>query len=175
MRLSEFSPDNLAGSFTKDLIFSKMWLINQVGKISKTFNSIYILGSWYGNLSVLLMTDHFKFDKIINVDIDRSSLLSGQKLAKKLGIDNKIEPMVKDVNQLDYRQAQSPSLVINTSVNDIEDRGWFDRIPKGTLVALQTRDDSLDRYKFTKTLYQSKKELEDPEQKYIRVMKIGVK
>lgn len=77
MRISEFSPDTLQGSFTKDLIVSKNWLITEVSKIHNKFNVIYILGSWYGNLSLLLINKHIKFKKIINVDIDKDSLLTG--------------------------------------------------------------------------------------------------
>ncbi len=31
-------------------------------------------------------------------------------------------------------------MVINASLNDIQDRGWFEHIPNGTLVVLQGRD-----------------------------------
>ena len=175
MRISEFSPVTLQGSFTKDLIGSKNWLITEVSKIHNTFNVIYILGSWYGNLSLLLINKHIKFKKIINVDIDKDSLLTGQKLAKKLNIADKIEPMVQDANELDYSQIISPGLIINTSCNDIDNQGWFDNIPSGTLVALQTRDDTLDEYHLSKTLFLGEKKLRDPETAYIRVMKIGLK
>lgn len=175
MRISEFSPDTLQGSFTKDLIVSKNWLITEVSKIHNKFNVIYILGSWYGNLSLLLINKHIKFKKIINVDIDKDSLLTGQKLAKKLNIADKIEPMVQDANELDYSQIVSPGLIINTSCNDIDNQGWFDNIPSGTLVALQTRDDTLDEYHLSKTLFLGEKKLRDPETAYIRVMKIGLK
>ena len=175
MRLAEFSPDTLAGSFTKDLIVSKTWLISEVSRIHNKFNTIYILGSWYGNLSLLLINQHIQFKKIINVDIDRDSLQTGYELAKKLNIADRIEPMVKDANKLDYSQAVSPSLVVNTSCNDMSNQGWFDNIPPGTLVALQTRDDDLDEYQLSKTLYQGKRKLKDPETTYVRVMKIGIK
>ena len=138
MRLHEFSPDTLKGSFTSDLITSKLWLIKEVGSIHKKFNTIYILGSWYGNLSLFLFKKHdIQFKKIINVDLDKKALSTGQEMADELGVSDKIEPMVKDANTLDYRQATKPSLVINTSVNDMNNEGWFDNIPKGTLVAFK--------------------------------------
>jgi SAM-dependent methyltransferase len=176
MRINEFSPNTLKGSFTDDLIVSKLWLIREISKIHKDFNSIYILGSWYGNLSLFLLDkNNIQFKKIINVDINKKVLSTGQELATKFGVADKIEPMVKDANDLDYRQARPPSLVINTSVNDMENDGWFDNIPTGTLVAIQTRDESLDQFKFTKILYSGGKELKDPEDSYIRNMIIGVK
>ena len=176
MKLHEFSPNTLKGSFTDDLIVSKLWLISEVSKIHKDFNSIYILGSWYGNLSLfLLYKNNIQFKKIINVDIDKKVLNTGQELATKLKVADKIQPMVKDANKLNYSQAKPPSLVINTSVNDIKNNGWFDNIPEGTLVALQTRDEDLDQFKFTKVLYSGSKRLRDPETSYVRNMVIGIK
>ena len=176
MKLREFSPNTLKGSFTDDLIVSKLWLIREVAKIHKDFKTIYILGSWYGNMSLFLFEKHnIKFDKIVNVDIDKSVLQIGQELADKLGVANKIQSMVKDANTVDYRQATFPSLVINTSVNDMKNEGWFSNIPKGTLVAIQTRDEDLDQFDFTKILYTGSKELEDPETSYVRNMVIGIK
>jgi hypothetical protein len=176
MRLHEFSPNTLKGSFTSDLIASKLWLIDEISNIHKKFNTIYILGSWYGNLSLFLFKKHdIQFKKIINVDIDKEALSTGQEMANKLKVSNKIEPMVKDANTLDYRQATTPSLVINTSVNDMNNEGWFDNIPKGTLVALQTRDELLNEFKLSKILYTGKKELKDPETNYTRYMLIGIK
>ena len=166
MRVDEFSPKTLSGSFTEDLIISKLWLIKEIEQIHNKFNTIYILGSWYGNISILLINKYIKFKKIINVDIDQQALTTGQMLAKKLGIDKLIEPIVKDANTLDYQQAIPPSLVINTSCNDMENDGWFDNIPTGILVALQTRDGTLDEYKFSKVLYTGQRRLTDPETNY---------
>jgi hypothetical protein len=176
MRIHEFSPNTLKGSFTDDLIISKLWLIQEISKIHKNFNTIYILGSWYGNLSLFLINKlNIKFKKIINVDVDKQALNTGHELAQSLGVADLIEPMVKDANTLNYRQAKNPSLVINTSVNDMDNNGWFDNIPKGTLVALQTRDSYFEDYPLSQVLYSGKKNLEDPETKYTRHMVIGIK
>jgi hypothetical protein len=176
MRLYEFSPNTLAGSFTDDLVISKLWLISEVGKIQKNFNTIYILGSWYGNLSLLLVKNsNIKCKKIINIDVDQDVELIGNNLAKKLGVDNKIKSMYKDANLIHYKQTNLSNLIINTSVNDMKNNGWFDNIPLGTLVALQNRGKTLDEFKFTEKLYSDKRELKDPETEYTRYMVIGYK
>lgn len=176
MKIREFSPNTFKGSFTDDLIISKLWLIREVSKIHTNFNSIYVLGSWYGNLSLFLINKHdIKFKKIINVDINKDALNTGHELAKKFGVADLIQPMVKDANTLNYKQAKKPSLVINTSVNDMDNEGWFDNIPEGTLVALQTRDSYLEDYPLSRVLYAGKKELRDPEESYTRYMVIGIK
>jgi hypothetical protein len=99
-------------------------------------------------------------------------------MARILKIDDRIEPMVKDANRLDYRQLDPDGLVINTSCHDMANRGWFDHIPAGVLVALQSRDDvdhDLDQYDLSETLYQGSRSAQDPETGYQSLLRIGVK
>ena len=182
--IDEASPDTLEGSFTLDLQYSKVWLLDEVQKILKKskikkLDTIYNLGSWYSNMGLFLVANKLGFDKLINVDIDKDTLSTGEKLLDKLGISDKVEHMNKDVNTLDYRQLKSPGLVINTSTNDIDGDDWLDNIPQGTLVAMQGRHGTLEdfdkQYPLRKTYFLDEVELEDPETEYERFMKIGVK
>jgi hypothetical protein len=63
---------------------------------------------------------------------------------------------------------------------------WFDRIPTGTMVAMQARDhdpgeqyhsveDITNRFPLSQTLYQGTMQLRDPETEYTRYMVIGIK
>ena len=179
--IDEASPNTLQGSFTPDLQYSKVWLLDEVQKIlGKTqLDTIYNLGSWYSNMGLFLVANKLGFNKLINVDIDKDTLKTGQKLLDKLGISDKVEHMHKDANTLDYRQLKQPGLVINTSTNDIEGDDWLKNIPKGTLVAMQGRNGTLEefdkQYPLDKTYFLDEVELEDPETEYERFMKIGVK
>lgn len=178
MRLTEFSPNTLKGSFTKDLVLNKLWLLHELKKIKDHFSTIYILGSWYGNMSLLLAKSDIKFDHIVNVDTDAHAVETGQQIAKQMGMSDQIEPMVKDVNKLDYRQLDRDGLVINTSCHDMENQGWFDHIPAGVIIALQSRsdvEDDLSNYKFSKILFQGSINLTDPETEYTSLLKIGIK
>ena len=178
MRLLEFSPLTLQGSFESGLIMNKLWLIHELKKIQDQFSTIYILGSWYGNMSILLAKNNIQYDHIVNVDKDASVVRKAQRIARMLNIDDRIEPMVKDANRLDYRQLDQDGLVINTSCHDMANRGWFDHIPAGVLVALQSRDDvdhDLDEYDLSRTLYQGSRSARDPETDYTSVLRIGVK
>jgi hypothetical protein len=178
MRLLEFSPLTLQGSFESGLILNKLWLIHELGKIQDQFSTIYILGSWYGNMSILLAKNNIQYDHIVNVDRDASVVREAQRIARILKIDDRIEPMVKDANRLDYRQLDQDGLVINTSCHDMENQGWFDHIPAGVLVALQSRgdvDDDLSAYDLSRTLYQGSRSAEDPETDYTSLLRIGVK
>ena len=178
MRLLEFSPLTLQGSFESGLILNKLWLIHELRKIQDQFSTIYILGSWYGNMSILLVKNNIQYDHIVNVDKDAGVVRRAQHIARVLGIDDRIEPMVKDANRLDYRQLDQDGLVINCSCHDMENRGWFDHIPDGILVALQSRDDvdhDLSAYDLSETLYQGSRSAEDPETDYRSLLRIGVK
>ena len=178
MKLLEFSPSTLQGSFESGLILNKLWLIHELKKIQDQFSTIYVLGSWYGNMSILLAKNNIPYDHIVNVDKDPAVVRRAHRMARILNIDDRIEPMVKDANRLDYRQLDEDGLVINTSCHDMENRGWFDHIPAGVLVALQSRDDvdhDLSAYDLSQTLYQGSRSAEDPETDYTSLLRIGVK
>jgi len=129
-------------------------------------------------MSILLAKNNIQYDHIVNVDQDASVVRGAQRIARMLNIDDRIEPMIKDANRLDYRQLDEDGLVINTSCHDMENRGWFDHIPSGVLVALQSRDDvddDLSAYDLSETLYQGSRSAQDPETGYRSLLRIGVK
>lgn len=183
--LNEVSPPTFQGSLTPDLLQSKIWLCNNLKKLGKTkFSTIYILGSWYGTMAIVLDRCGISFDKVINVDADKKHIAVSDKLLTALKMNHQC--MHKDANTLNYKQLDKNSLVINTSVNDIKGEVWFDRLPEGTLVALQSRNNvenprynslkELDQEFFlTDTLVLDELTFEDPETQYQRFMKIGVK
>lgn len=188
--ISESSGYSLEGSWTNDLVLSKLWLARELKKIlgDQSIPVAYILGSWYGNLAIILRRAHVPIDQIINVEKNPQWLSTGQKISRAMGLDH-ITIMAADANDIDYRRLEDPGLVINTSTNDIADKGWFDAIPDGTLVAIQgrnqvlpgaehtyeTADDLLELYPLEKVLYKGTFVLEDPETRYKRHMIIGIK
>jgi hypothetical protein len=177
MKLLEFSPLTIHGSFERGLIFNKLWLIHKLQKIQDQFSTIYILGSWYGNMSILLNRCGIQYDHIVNVDQDAAVNREAKRIGCMLNIDN-IEYMAKDANRLNYQQLNPDGLVINCSCHDMENRGWFDHIPSGVMVALQSRDDvddDLSEYDLSRTLYQGQRSAQDPETSYQSLLRIGVK
>ena len=178
MRLREFTPDTLAGSFDRGLIFNKLWLIHELATIKDTFSTIYILGSWYGNLSILLARSDIDYKHIVNVDTDAKRVRQGQAIAKQMHVADRIEPMVADANELDYRQLDSNGLVVNCSIHDMPNSGWFDHIPRGVMVALQSRTDidhNINSYALKTILYDGTKQLADPETEYTSLLRIGIR
>jgi predicted RNA methylase len=184
--VNESSGYSFAGSFTPDLIRSKVWLLTELARIAPKVGTIYVLGSWYGNLGVLLALDPIiKYKRLINVETDPEFLQASERIHNKLGLDN-TEYMLKDANDLDYRQLGSDGVVINTSLTDMQGQAWFDRIPEGTLVVMQSRDhdlgneahstqDIIDRFPLNEIIYDGELKLQDPETAYTRFMVIGIK
>jgi hypothetical protein len=184
--LDESSGYSLQGSFTPDLVFSKLWLIRELAKIQPQVSTMYVLGSWYGNLALLLTRyPQVQVDKIINVETNPKFLKGSQHILDQAGADN-VEYMQKDANDLDYRQLGKDGVVVNTSLTDMPGTAWFENIPAGTVVALQARDndpgeqfrspkDIQQKFPLSQVLYSGSLELEDPETQYTRFMTIGVK
>ncbi len=182
--LNEISSPTFQGSLTPDLLKSKLWLCQSLKILNKEkFSTVYVLGSWYGTMAVMLDRCGIKFKKVINVDLDKKHIEVSNNLLSALKINHQC--IRKDVNTLKYEQLDKNSLIINTSINDIKGTDWFDNLPEGTLVALQSRNNAnsvydtleeLDQEFFlTDTLVLDEKTFEDPETQYQRFMKIGIK
>jgi len=185
MKFNESSGYSFSGSITHDLMISKMWLAEKLLESNRKFSSIYILGSWYGNMGYVLDRLDVPYQKIINVDTNKDWLKFSHGLLTHAGIKN-LQSMNKDANKLNYQQADKNSLVINTSENDIPGKNWWNNLPSGIMVAIQSRDQSTNQryknlkefdqaYPMTKTFFSGKLNLTDPETGYQRFMKIGIK
>lgn len=182
---NEASPDTLEGSFTDDLVISKTWLADKLkqGYKDKCVRTIYILGSWYGNLALFLQKAGLVFDNIVLVDKDTNVLKASEKLLRPVFDPGKLIFIDTDAKDVIY---DKPGIVINTSINDMN-TDWYDNVPKGMRVVIQGRDSVdgptriadmeqfTDMFPMSKTEYLGKKELSDPETEYTRYMKIGKK
>jgi len=184
--LEESSGSSLEGSFTRDLVFSKYWLMHELSQIQPHISTMYVLGSWYGNLALFLNRyPRVRVDHIINVETDQERLNTGEYILNQAGARN-VEHMLKDANRLDYRQLDSDGAVVNTSLTEMSDTDWFKHIPSGTLVVLQARDHNPDqqfsspqdieqKFPLSQVLYSGSLALQDPETEYTRFMIIGRK
>ena len=185
-KLEESSGYSLEGSYTPDLVFSKLWLIRELGKITDQVDTMYVLGAWYSNLAMLLtVAPEVSVDKIINVETNKEFLQVGKKMLDQRGVNN-VEFMLADANDLNYQQLTDRSAVVNTSLVDVPGTDWFNNIPSGTMVVLQARDHVEDKqfrnpediqqtFPLDQVLYSGSLELQDPETEYTRFMVIGIK
>lgn len=188
MRISEVHSSDLSGSVGKNLTANKFWAFTELAKIKNEFDTVYILGSWYGNAGLLLSMDkRFSIDKIINVETNKQMLRTSDKLSQLAGFKN-IEPMYKDANRLDYRQLDNNGLVVNFSTTNMSGTDWFNNIPKGTMMLLVGRNNDpgavnefkslkqfIDTYPLGNLLDYSEKEFQDPETEYTSYLVIGLK
>lgn len=184
--LEESSGYSLEGSFTPDLVFSKLWLLHELAKIQPQIDTMYVLGSWYGNLALLINRyPQVQVRKIINVETQAKFLRHSKRILDQTGADN-VEYMQADANDLDYRQLGPDGAVVNTSLTDMLGTDWFDTIPTGTVVVLQARDhdpgqkfdsatDIEQKFPMSQVLYSGSLNLKDPETQYQRFMVIGIK
>lgn len=187
--LNEASPLSLAGSFLPGLMQNKLWLCVELAKLKKNFSDIFVLGSWYGNISLIInKLNYFDFDRIINVELDKHCQNTGAELAKSLELDMKIHNLNQDVNKLRYRHKDPHCLIINNSCNDIKKNLWFDNIPAGTMIALQGRNnlpkaaheyhnlrDFKMQFQLSNIEFAGEREFTDPETDYRLFMVIGRK
>ena len=185
-QLEESSGYSLQGSFTRDLTTSKVWLMQELARINPAISTVYILGSWFGNLALYMTLDPMlQVKKIINVETDQSMLDQSKRMLDHVGARN-VDYMLKDANTLDYRQLGTDGVVINTSLTDMDGTEWFQNIPDGTVVVMQARDrvdrkpfystdDILQKFPLDQVLYQGSLKLKDPETAYNRFMVIGRK
>jgi hypothetical protein len=184
--IEEASPNTLEGSFTPDLVESKTWLCDMLAKGLKGKNAgtIYVLGSWYGNMGIFLQQEDIKFDKIVMVEPNEKWLRQSKKLLDKFNTDGKIVFINQKAEDVVY---EKPGVVINTSCNETGPV-FLTNIPDNMLCLLQARDnvsdvsintDSLtefdELFSLSKVYYTGEKELNDPETEYTRYMKIGRK
>jgi len=182
--VTEASPDTLEGSFTPDLVESKTWLAEKLAKGLKGKNAgtIYVLGSWYGNMGIFLQQAGVKFDKLVLVEPDEEALLRSKDLLQQLNDDGKLILIHQNAEDVVY---EKPGVVINTSCNETGPV-FLTKLPDNMLCLLQARNnvddvlietDSLGEFKdlfpLSKTYYSGQKELTDPETDYTRYMIIG--
>ena len=191
--ITESAPETLAGSFTPSLMLSKLWMCGALKRlmhkenISK-FNTVYSLGSWYGNMALFMLIKQVPFRTIVDVDLNTDYLNTSKRLMPRLYKQGRLISMAADANTIGY-DVSPPSLVINNSTNNMRNAGWLSNIPTGTWVAIQGRSNepqnrfntvrSLSefdqQYPLSETLLLSGIPLSDPDDQYVRWMKIGVK
>lgn len=181
-----FDPD----AFAHGPIDSKIWLCRSLKDFDlPRVDNVYVLGAWSGTVAFLLHAiDAIEFDSIINVDIDSDYLAQSRVLCNVIECTGKLQTLLKDCNTLDYPLDRT-NIVINTSTDNINSTAWYDRIPRGTIVALQGRtgghrdcvqpyellEDFNLAYPMAVTFTVCKREFVYPDHSYTRFMKIGIK
>lgn len=99
-----------------------------------------ILGSWYNILGFMLVSRNPDyFEHIHGYDLDEKAIDIANKICNgwMINQDKKIVNTCLDIDEADLTNYE---LIICTSTEDIESTEWFNNIPTGCLVALQTNN-----------------------------------
>lgn len=175
-------------SFSNGQIDSKLWMCRELETLGWSSKLTRIYGGWYGlNAFLLLSREKFKVHRIESFDIDSSCKPIADMINENWVIKEwQFKAHTADCNIL---PPDNVDLVINTSTEHFENKGWFENLPVGTRVVLQgsnmQRDDVLVKsnsvdefiahYPLTSIAYQGSLDFVYPGWKFTRYMVIGTK
>lgn len=182
-------------SFSSGQIGSKIWLCEKLEQsFGTSIENVWVLGGWYGLASFLLLSRGIlTIQHVRSFDIDPTcETVADNLLNYWVWQQWKFKAFTKDCNKLDFKSNEygpSPTLVINTSCEHFNDMEWFNRIPNGTKIALQTNDmihddhvsnvasldDVKNQYPLSKIKFEGIKTFNYPDWSFNRFMLIGYK
>lgn len=130
---------------------SKMWMIQMLEQyIPAEFNhppTIWQLASWYAMPAFMLyVRNNIEIDKYRSFDIVPECEVIAESINNAWLIDEwKFKALTLDINEIDYSSpwkyhSLPPNIIINTSCEHMESKKWFENIPKGIFVVLQSTD-----------------------------------
>ena len=178
-------------SFSHGQIKSKLWLCEKLEPYLPNGCTIQILGSWYNVLGFMLsVRNPDKYKLIQGIDISIEAVNIANKINNYWTMDNSIQNVNNDANNLSYIP---DSIVINCSPEHFENTQWFDNIPSGTTVCIQSSSMTdkeypwyikqptpnmhsfLEKYPLTVIHYNDTLDIKYDDWGYSRYMIIGVK
>ena len=178
-------------AFSSGQVVSKLWLAQELEPIARVHANparIVLVGGWYGLFNFILrVRSNMSIESVRSIDIDADACSVADKINDTWVWQNwKFKSINSDANDHDYSNS---NLVINTSVEHIDTHRWFDNIPNGCLVALQSNDmdhedhchnhgsldDFKDDFSLSEVFYSGSKHFEYPDWGFNRFMIIGKK
>lgn len=137
-------------SFSSGQIGSKIWLADKLSQVLSINDiqaplqghRIEIFAGWYALTNFILRTQgRIPIQHVRSWDIDPDCEPNAIHVNRLWHWQGEFTAVTHDVNDINWwALGQQPSIVINTSVEHIESRKWFDDIPKNTFVVLQGND-----------------------------------
>lgn len=190
-------------AFSIGQLESKKWAIDILEDLNYPLGTIFVLCGWYGILSAMLFYSNLKVEKIRSFDKDKTCREIADSINKTNYDKNwRFKAITEDIfninfkghewqtwspsnNRMCYPIKDVPNTVINTSCEHTPDI-WYDTVPKGTIILLQSNDFSeidyhincvsgidemVEKYKMSQVLFSGENSFE----KYNRYMIVGVK
>lgn len=183
-------------SFSSGQIGSKIWLSDRLEEVLSQLTppvggyKIWIYGGWYGLANFIIrVRDRIPVEFVRSIDRDPSCEPIADKINKFWEWQGwQFKAQTGDANGVAYIR-DNPHIVINSSIEHMDDHTWFNNIPEGTICALQVCDlphedhvaviTDLDEFKrqfpLKEVLYEGKITFNYPTGDMSRLMIIGPK
>lgn len=140
--------------FSRGQLKSKIWLVNELKKVSVDLGVVFLCAGWYGTLATMIFESGISVEKIRSFDIDESTESIAEIFNRPWVIDDwKFKSVVQDINDINFENHayivvktdgefetlyDAPDTIINTSCEHIENfEQWYAKIPAGKLVVVQ--------------------------------------
>lgn len=174
----DFNPDCLS----KGQLYSKLWLVNKLKNITTNLGNVCLYGGWYA-LIVEMLFNNFNIRKVTSYDIDFYCKLIADEINIHYVMEGQFEAITENINYVD---CNSYDTIINLSCEHLKDNKWFEKVPEGKLVILQSNNfcsisehvscihnlkEMTETYKLNNIMYSGVLHLKQ----YERFMIIGVK
>lgn len=122
-------------SFSHGQVKSKLWLCEQLEPYVNN-STVMILGSWVNVLGFMMLTRKpNSYRHIRGIDSDNNAVELADKVNSYWFIEGILRNTVDNANTVDK---QGYDIVINCSSEHMTSTEWFDSIPEGTLVCIQS-------------------------------------
>lgn len=127
--------DNL-DCFSHGQVASKLWLCETIEPLINDKSSVMILGSWVNVLGFMLLTRNpSKYTHIRGIDMDSNNIELADKVNSYWFIEGILRNTVDNANTV---SKEGYDVIINCSSEHMSSTEWFDSIPQGTLVCVQS-------------------------------------
>lgn len=133
-------------AFASGQILSKIWLAETLEAVVKHQEitqplKILLIGGWYGLTNLILrIRKNIKIENVVSIDIDKNANFVAEKINETwIWQNNSFKTVNSDANNYSY-SADEFDLIINTSVEHIDSKEWFNNIHQGSLICLQSND-----------------------------------
>lgn len=135
---------DLADVFSRGQVHSKIWLVNELSKIKKDFDCVYVLAGWFGQLRQFMDIAGIDYKKMRIIDIDPNACKVSDQVFNVDAIEKyKVKSVELDLTNMSWlfrtggqykiknyttdstvNEKSIPDLVINTSAEHFHE-SWY--------------------------------------------------
>ena len=138
---------------------SKLWMVSELAKVVEgNLGNVAFYGGWYNFMAYFLFSQ-FEVDKVYSLDVDSKVIDPSKRLYPTQVEQERFLPKTVNVSKIkwnnniatvptnqtegedpgEYGELDKINMIVNTSCEHMNNE-WYDNLPSGTLVVLQTND-----------------------------------